>query len=210
MADGSLTGAGDKLATDELSTLNGADVTGSTPRVKAERTKVGFGSDGDFRDVDSAHPLPASDSVAQAKLDVLHSDVGVAGDSSPALATNATGLIGWLRKIVDVLTGGLSTTATIAAQAPWSRRSVTSGSFAATALRGLAIRETSGTASALVNIYSGTDNTGTLLVPIALAPGESARETFGPSGIGQSGVGTNITNLFVEVASGAVAGSVFV
>lgn len=39
----------------------------------------------------------------------LTTQVGAAGNSPPALATNASGLIGWLRKIVDVLSGTLTT-----------------------------------------------------------------------------------------------------
>lgn len=48
---------GDVIATDELSTLNGGAVSG----VKVQRVKVGFGSDGTFRDVDATNPLPVTD-----------------------------------------------------------------------------------------------------------------------------------------------------
>src|SRR3954447_16093500 len=45
---------GDTIATDDLTTLNGGAVSG----VKAERVKVGFGTDGSLRDVDTANGLP--------------------------------------------------------------------------------------------------------------------------------------------------------
>ncbi|MFT4076835.1 MAG: hypothetical protein QM647_15020 [Asticcacaulis sp.] len=48
------------------------------------------------------------------RLQVIYGDatdsttlIGVAGDSPPALATNASGVVGWLRKVVDVLLGTL-------------------------------------------------------------------------------------------------------
>lgn len=45
---------GDTISTDELTTLNGGAVSG----VKVERVKVGYGSDGSLRDVDTANGLP--------------------------------------------------------------------------------------------------------------------------------------------------------
>lgn len=45
---------GDVIATDDLTTLNGGAVAG----VKAQRVKIGFGSDGSFRDVDATNGLP--------------------------------------------------------------------------------------------------------------------------------------------------------
>ena len=48
---------GDNIATDDLSTINGAPV--GTP-VKAQRVKVGYGVDGDFNDVDATHGLPVN------------------------------------------------------------------------------------------------------------------------------------------------------
>lgn len=57
MAENTLTNpgsGGDTIATDELTTLNGAGSAG----VKVQRVKVGFGDDGDCRDASSAFPLP--------------------------------------------------------------------------------------------------------------------------------------------------------
>lgn len=47
---------GDKVATDELNTLNG--VSQSAPKPKAQRVKPGYGADGDFNDVSLANPWP--------------------------------------------------------------------------------------------------------------------------------------------------------
>jgi hypothetical protein len=61
MADNTLQTGLDNIATDELATLNGADVSAANPRIKAQRTKVVFGSDGTATDVDATHPLPSGD-----------------------------------------------------------------------------------------------------------------------------------------------------
>lgn len=50
--------ANEVIATDELATYNGADVSAANPRIKAQRMKVGYGSDGTFTDVDATHGLP--------------------------------------------------------------------------------------------------------------------------------------------------------
>ena len=44
----------DNLATNVLATVNGTAVSG----LEAQRIKVGFGDDGDYRDASAAHPLP--------------------------------------------------------------------------------------------------------------------------------------------------------
>jgi len=46
--------AGDTIATDELTTLNGVSSSG----VKIQRVKICFGDDADARDVSAAYPLP--------------------------------------------------------------------------------------------------------------------------------------------------------
>lgn len=45
---------GDVIATDELTSQNGAGVSG----VKVQRMKVGYGEDGALQDVSRAYPLP--------------------------------------------------------------------------------------------------------------------------------------------------------
>jgi hypothetical protein len=69
---------GDTIATDDLATLNGGAISG----VKAQRIKVGFGSDTNFQDVDWHHGLP----VRQDGTLLLSYDVGVAYDTSVWIA----------------------------------------------------------------------------------------------------------------------------
>lgn len=67
---------------------------------------------------------------------------------------------------------------------------------------GFSIRETSGSASALVRIFDhASAASGTVLDEIALAAGESAREFY-------NGGIRAVNGLYVDVVSGAVAGSV--
>lgn len=67
---------------------------------------------------------------------------------------------------------------------------------------GFTIRETSGTAAASVVIYDNASaGSGTMLDEIALSPGESAREYYPDTIAAQAGI-------YVDVVSGAVAGSV--
>jgi len=67
---------------------------------------------------------------------------------------------------------------------------------------GFAIKETSGTATAAVVIYDNASAaSGTILEEIALNPGESAREYYPDTIAAQAGI-------YVDIVSGAVAGSV--
>lgn len=65
MADNTTQGGSDTLATDDLTTINGSASSG----VKVERVKIGYGSDGSFRDVDSTYPLPVDSELTTANLD---------------------------------------------------------------------------------------------------------------------------------------------
>lgn len=68
--------------------------------------------------------------------------------------------------------------------------------------RGFSIRETSGSASALVRIYDNASAaSGTVLDEVSLVAGESAREWY------DSGIWAD-AGVYVDVVSGAVAGSV--
>lgn len=66
---------------------------------------------------------------------------------------------------------------------------------------GFTIRETSGSAAAVVRVFDGTSATGTVLEEVSLAQGESRSECY-PGGI-RATIG-----IYVDVVSGAVAGSV--
>ena len=50
----------EEISTDELATQNGVDVSAANPRIKIQRVKPAFGSDGDATDVDATHGLPVS------------------------------------------------------------------------------------------------------------------------------------------------------
>ena len=59
----------EKLATDELATYNALDVSAANPRIKAQRVKVGYGSDGVFTDVDTTNRLPVDSEITTGDLD---------------------------------------------------------------------------------------------------------------------------------------------
>ena len=68
--------------------------------------------------------------------------------------------------------------------------------------RGFSIRETSGAAAAVVRIYDhASAASGTVLDEISLDAGESAREWY------ESGIWAS-SGVYIDVVSGAVAGSV--
>lgn len=73
----------------------------------------------------------------------------------------------------------------------------------AVVLYGWAATETSGSATAAVNVYDEASHTGPIVLPIRLAAGESAESWYGPGGIRfRNGV-------HINVASGAAQGAVF-
>lgn len=72
-----------------------------------------------------------------------------------------------------------------------------------TLIVGWAFLETTGAASAQVNLWNGTSNVGALVAPISLSSGQSTRDLIpAPFLACESG-------LFVEVASGSIRGSVW-
>lgn len=75
MADNTLQGGTDTIATDDLTTLNGGAVSG----FKVQRVKVGFGSDAILRDVDATNGLPV----------VLLGTVSTANSSTATLGIGA-------------------------------------------------------------------------------------------------------------------------
>jgi hypothetical protein len=89
------------------------------------------------------------------------------------------------------------------AQIAWSARTtdlqVTTGQAI---LMGLTVAETTGIAGAVVRIRDGTSAAGGVVEVVRLAPGESARDWYGPQG-------RRITNgIYLEVVSGSVEGVV--
>jgi hypothetical protein len=66
----------DALATDELTTLNGTDISADSPRVHAQRVKPVFGSDGVAQDVDADNPLPVDAGIILPPDSVKHGSTG--------------------------------------------------------------------------------------------------------------------------------------
>lgn len=88
--------------------------------------------------------------------------------------------------------------------APARRYPLTAGAkhTGAATFSGLTVRETSGSAAAVVKVHDGVTASGDLLAVVALAAGESSTivdvDVYAVVGV------------FVEIVSGAVEGSVFV
>ena len=79
-----------KVATDDV-TINGE-------AVRVQRVKQGYGAEGSFSDMTEKPATEAKQIEA----------TGSAGTTPPALASGASGVLGWTRKIVDTLAGILS------------------------------------------------------------------------------------------------------
>lgn len=74
----------------------------------------------------------------------------------------------------------------------------------AVVLFAVAIRETSGTAGAVIRLRNGTDANGEVVVPISLNPGESIRDSWPNLGVIMEG------GLFPELVSGSIEGAYFI
>ena len=69
---------------------------------------------------------------------------------------------------------------------------------------GYALKETTGTATAEIDLIDGKNATdGDLIIPITLAPGESVRDWFGPAGV------SFVAGLIASVVSGSISGTVW-
>jgi hypothetical protein len=97
-----------EIATDNV-TINGE-------AVRVQRVKGGYGADGAYTDMDEKPSTAAAQTTGNGSLASIDgkltgaatsalqtSTTGAAGDAAPALAANASGMIGWLRKVVDSL-----------------------------------------------------------------------------------------------------------
>jgi hypothetical protein len=70
-------------------------------------------------------------------------------------------------------------------------------------LMGWTAAETSGSAGCEIDIYDGVDTTGSIVVPIKLASGQSSTDWYGPNGtLFKNGV-------YVNLSSGQAKGSIF-
>lgn len=71
-------------------------------------------------------------------------------------------------------------------------------------LMGYSVKETTGAASAEIDLFDGTDNRGILAIPVTLGSGQSTEDWFGTQGLWFR------NGIFGSVISGSVAGSMFV
>lgn len=70
-------------------------------------------------------------------------------------------------------------------------------------LMGWTAAETSGSAACTINIYDGADTSGSIVLPVKLASGQSSTDWYGPNGI----VFRN--GVTVSMGAGASEGSIF-
>lgn len=104
----------------------------------------------------------------------------------------------------ELMTGLQLSRGTVPLQGAEARQITDSGgngvrvSTSAGRLVGFSLRETTATAPALVRLLDGID--GDPLALIRLAPGESVRDWYGPTGV------SFINGLFAQVVAGAVEG----
>jgi hypothetical protein len=73
-------------------------------------------------------------------------------------------------------------------------------------LAGYSVRETSGTAAAVLRLRDGEDvsDPGNILITISLSAGESTRDWYLPLGVSFT------AGLYVEIVSGAIEGAAFI
>lgn len=196
------------VATDELEQLNGQPTTpdsrGRLP--KAQRTKIIFGADNSGSDVTPDTPFPVDAAAVVAKLDELLAELNQkleAGQSIGPVALDPTTLAA-----LEQVTATIANLPGAAAAASYGSGTANQAGVAPAdapgRLMGYAIRETSGTAGATVRLRSGTTVSGTPLGSgVTLAPNESVREWFGPTGINVP------TAVFLERVSGATEVTVY-
>jgi hypothetical protein len=90
------------VAADELATVNGQ--TQNEPLPKAQRVKPGFGGDGVFQDVDSAHPLPVTDADVASTLAAVLTELQGKLEAGQAVALDAASLAA-LESITATISG---------------------------------------------------------------------------------------------------------
>lgn len=97
MADNTAQTGTDTIATDDLATLNGGASTG----VKAQRVKVGYGADGDFRDASTSFPLPVNVMGSGSSVVPITQALTAVGAATLAGATSTAG-----SAVIDVSNAG--------------------------------------------------------------------------------------------------------
>lgn len=80
---------GDVIASDDLSTINGGGVSG----VKVQRVKVGFGTDGDLKDVSTTVPLPVTSNTPLTPASPASASVGTSSGSIVSSNSSRKGLV---------------------------------------------------------------------------------------------------------------------
>lgn len=71
-------------------------------------------------------------------------------------------------------------------------------------LMGFAVKESTGTAAAEVDIYNGTNNQGLLVLPATLTASQSTSEWYGPNGLEMS------EGIYSVVSSGSAVGTIWI
>ncbi len=93
MADDTLQTGSDMIATDHVTTLNGAAVTQSATSPKVQRVKVAYGDDGTSRDVSDLFPLPIArqqDGTATGTITATDAVLGTHGGQGVPLSGTPT------------------------------------------------------------------------------------------------------------------------
>ena len=100
---------GEKILTDELTTLNGSAAPEAS---QVQRAKMGFGADGDFKDVSASEPLPVSTGLAQGLTEsqLRAASITVRATEDEPLPSN--GVADWLLRRLAKAIGRLSFDAT--------------------------------------------------------------------------------------------------
>lgn len=97
MADNTVQSGTDTIATDDVTTLNGAASSG----VKVQRTKTGFGDEGVYRDASTAFPLPVSLITSMGNAAPVTGTLTAAAAATIAGTASTTGSV-----VMDVTTAG--------------------------------------------------------------------------------------------------------
>lgn len=208
---------GDTIATDDITTLNGGAVSG----VKAQRCKVGFGSDASFRDVDASNGLPV---LLPAETTKVIGTVNIAASQSVAVtqgtATSLNATVSGLSSAANITATTNTTVLPVLPFATWSITHLPATATKATiskAAGAAGVRHVctgfiaslaagaTGQTPITVSIRDGATGAGTVLWSAAIAA-----PVNGSCLITQSGlclIGTAATAMTIEFSAAGVAAS---